>query len=340
MSSKALAVVQADNGIYNFGLNQELSQKDVRLARTDAAAFIYTRKQAKGRAMAEIIRLTIEEGFALEWVYQSMQSTGESFEAWVKPNTGYDADTARNYRNLAKRFADLVAATPSGVLDRMQSGALYKLAVDTVPVEAGVWYFEKMLQNPQLKGNEKLAAIAKDNEIRQRYDNHDLTEDQAYRLTQALPKCNDYIQTLCRELKVQEAGVCLWMNDVYLDYCRTPNDKRPNKTWAAILHNEFNLVWGNNANRVHLSIAHPSDCRLYMQERAEMHKNGLVGAEEGDNSKGNEPLPFTSRATFEIRKIGGILCLVPLDSTLLPPSAENGTILGDLLLETLSNVES
>lgn len=334
--TKALAVLQPENSIINFGENADLREKDMRLALLDAAAFIYKRKQAKGRLMGEIIRLTIEEGFALEWVYESMKRTGESFEAWVKPNTGYDADTARNYRNLAKRFAELVQQTPSGVLDRMQAGALYKLAVETVPVEAGVWYFNKMLENPQLKGDEKLAAIAKDPEIRQRFDDHELTKEQAYALAQALPKCNEFIQALCREMKVQEAGVALWLHNVYLDYCKTPDNKRPDKTWAELKHNEFYLLWGQT-NRVHISTAHPSDCSLYMQARAQGHKNGLIGVENGGKDEPNAVQPFTSRATFEIRRIAGVLCLVPLDTTLLPPNAENGTILGDLLLETLQN---
>lgn len=320
------AIEAKQNIILDFGANREI-EGDVRQIRMDAAGFINQRYARKSRLMSQIIILTIEEGLALEWVFQTFDNDDGTWSEWVNEFTPYDPDTVKNYRNLAANFRGLVEDCPDNILDKMKLRALYKLGVRTVTSDSRSWFFERMiLSGGEIMGDERLAVIAKDADIRNRLDAKELTIEQAWGLAVILADSdlNPFINELSRELKVQFGGVIQFMNHHYQSYLRTADEKRSEKTWMDIVNNDFHLVWDDRQgeHKKHLSNCSAADCTLYINTRI---SSKFVPQE-------------TTRATATIsRTPDGKIILELMDDTVFHPDLEQGSIIIDLILDSLKD---
>jgi hypothetical protein len=301
--------------IINFSEGRNL--QDPRLALNEAAAFIFARKRSKDKHIAQTLRLTIEEGLAYEWTFTVCGEQGIAWEKWVEENTPYSSDTAKNYRNVAEKFLTLVETTEEDVLERLELGALYKMAVRDVTDIQREWFFNFMLESGDTTGDTRLAAIARfeliahadagDN-IRKRLEEKVINIDQAYSLCVSLPKCSELIQGVSISLGVKYGQVSEALNRVFLDYCRTPNEQRADKTWAEIVKNQYHLLWymkDNREKRVYLGDATPSDFELYMGWRSYMHQLENPNTDE------------VTRATATATRKNGKIILELMDSTTL-----------------------
>lgn len=320
------AIEPKQNIILDFGANRKI-QGDVRQVRIDAAGFIHQRYARKSRLMSQIIILTIEEGLALEFVFQSFNGDDGTWSEWVSEFTPYDPDTVKNYRNLAANFRVLVEGCPDSILDKMKLRALYKLGVRTVTSDSRSWFFERMiLEGGEIKGDERLAVIAKDADIRNRLDAKELTIEQALGLAVILADTdlNPFINELSRELKVQFGGVIQFLNHHYQSYLRTNDEQRPEKTWMDIVNNDYHLVWDdrNGEHKKHLSDCSAADCTLYINTRIQ----SKFTPEE------------TTRATATIsRTEDGKIVLELMDKTIFHPDLIQGEIIIDLILDSLED---
>lgn len=319
---------EVETAIIDFSIGRGI-EKDSEI-RYQAKLFLNERKVEKGRMLSRVIAATIEEGIVYQYMFDYLNERGESWEKWVNEQSPYDADTARHYRNVAGKFRELIAEQPDDVLQRTKLSALYKLAVQDVPVSTAIAFFEVLAANPDLEGDVRLAAIMKNPEIATRYEKNELTKPQAYDLVRAIENrdLNQFIRQLCLSERVSWGGVVEWLNRIYLDYCRTQDADRPAKTWAEMVENDFTMVWDDNAGSwsVHISHATAADCRAYMNARQLEKIQQRIGDKELQQS----------RATCRVeRKSDGTISLTILDSTALPVDFKTGTILVDLLPESL-----
>lgn len=326
--SAAALVADLDRAdIHTFANNIHLLP--VETAKTLTTSKVFARKADIDRAFGLIARNTIELGVLYEAIAERLKETGD-FEEWAA-TTPYDSDTIRNYRNVAVQFRDVLATAPDGVLQRINMGAIYKLAVSTVDAAAGAWFFEQLMLDEDLKGDKDFALIARDVQIRERYGRGELSLEQAYSLVTALnprrkspPPNTEFIIQLARDLRVSWGGVVDWMNTIYLAWVRTDDEQRPLKTWAEVAHNGYVLQWADKAGatrEVALKDATPEHCELYMQYRADMHRTDGARREKRERA--------TARIT---RTANGEVVLTLLDGTIFPNDFSADTVLIDLIL--------
>lgn len=323
---------RSDSEIADF--IEQMGDMNPQLAIDDAGAKIYARHAQIGRMLANVAKRVIEVGLLYEAVAEHIKRIpGASFEQWCQ-TTPYDSDTIRNFRNTAKRFRDELESSSDGVLGRVRWGAVYMLAAETVPLAAGAWFFEQLARADEdgtpLLGSTKLAMIAKDEDIRQRYEDGELNLDQAYSLAVAFnprrktpPPNTEYIIELARDLHMRNGQVVDMLNDRYLDWIKASDIERPNKTFADIRDNEWRLIWADPqgaTNDVALRDATPGDFELYMQYRRFIHRTQNVTQQR-------------QRATARVERVGNRVVLTLLDGNALPPGFNAETVQVDLIYD-------
>jgi len=154
----------------------------------------------------------------------------------------------------------------------MDLGALYALATRHVTDEMRNAYVDALAQFPELKGDTTLALIAKNQRVYERFVSHELNLEQAHGLARDLPSCTEYVQNIVHKEGVKYASVATWLNGAFLDYCKTPDSEREDKTWADIQAHGFVLTWSQRSqdHSVAIGDANEDTIRLYMQHRWQM----------------------------------------------------------------------